>query len=139
MIKHFIGALAGLTLSVAAIAAEPVVVQAYPTAKGAKYPTYTVDNAKKRLTFDELGRTLGAVAGDPARGRETPVAVLADSQLKLDDVNNVVGLIGSVGLTNVRYYALGKGSPMMSEFVPQASRAFGRDKLNEMLSAPRTK
>jgi hypothetical protein len=130
--------LAGWTLSAAAMAAGPVVVDAHPPAKGAKSPQYTVDADTRRLDGKQLGQALAAVAKDKARGVNTPVAVLVDPTLSMNDVGALARVVRQSGMKNVRYFVYHGDPSMVAEFVPGSDNAFPRSRLDsEMMAAPK--
>lgn len=129
---------AGLSLAGAAMAASPVVVDAHPPAKGAKSPQYTVDADTRRLDGRQLAIALAAVAKDKTRGAGTPVAVLLDPALSLNDVGVLARVMRQSGMKQVRYFVYQGDRSMVAEFVPGGDNAFPRSRLeSEVMAAPR--
>jgi hypothetical protein len=131
--------LAGWSLCAVAAARSPVVVDTYPPAKGAKTPQYTLDADTRRLDGRQLGMALMAVAKDKARGANTPVAVLVDPTLTLNDLNAVARVMRQSGMKHVRYFQYQADHSMVAEFVPgNPDNAFPRSRLDsEVMAAPR--
>jgi hypothetical protein len=134
----FVFLFAGCALSATALAAGPVVVDAHPPAKGARSPQYTVDADTRLLDGNQLGRALAAVAKDKARGANTPVAVLVDPALSMNDVSALARVVRQSGMKHVRYFVYHGDRSMVAEFVPGGDNAFPRSRLDsEVMAAPK--
>jgi hypothetical protein len=131
--------LAGWSLCAVAAARSPVVVDMHPPAKGVKAPQYTVDADPRRLDGRQLGMALAAVARDKKRGADTPVAVLVDPALSLNDVNAAARIVRKSGMKHARYFLYEGDRSMVSEFVPSnPDNAFPRSRLDsEVMAAPK--
>lgn len=123
----------------AAAARSPVVVDTFPPAKGAKTPQYTVDADARRLDSKQLGMALAAVAKDKKRGPATPVAVLVDPALSLNDIDALARAVRLSGMKNARYFVYQHERAMVVEFVPgNPDNAFPRSRLDsEVMAAPK--
>jgi hypothetical protein len=131
--------LAGWSLCAVAAARSPVVVDTYPPAKGAKAPRYSVDADARRLDGKQLGMALAAVAKDKKRGVDTPVAVLVDPALTINDLNAVARVVRQAGMKHVRYFQYQADRSMVAELVPgNPDGAFPRSRLeSEVMAAPK--
>jgi hypothetical protein len=131
--------LAAWSLCAAAAARSPVVVDTFPPAKGAKAPQYTVDADGRRLDGKQLGMALAGVARDKKRGADTPVAVLVDPALTLNDVSALARTVHQAGMKNAKYFLYQRDRAMVTEFVPgNPDNAFPRSRLeSEVMAAPK--
>ncbi|ARP83173.1 hypothetical protein CAL12_21710 [Bordetella genomosp. 8] len=131
--------LAAWSLCGAAAARSPVVVDTFPPAKGAKTPQYTVDADARRLDGKQLGMALTAVARDKKRGPDTPVAVLVDPTLTLNDISALARVVHQAGMKSARYFQYQRDRGMITEFVPgNPDAAFPRARLDsEVMAAPK--
>lgn len=131
--------LAAWSLCAAAAARSPVVVDTFPPAKGAKTPQYTVDADARRLDGKQLGMALTAVARDKKRGPDTPVAVLVDPTLSVNDINALARVVHLSGMKNARYFVYQRDRAMVMEFTPgNPDNAFPRSRLDsEVMAAPK--
>lgn len=131
--------LAAWSLCAAAAARSPVVVETFPPPKGAKAPQYTVDTDARRLDGKQLGMALAAVARDKKRGPDTPVAVLVDPTLTLNDINALARVVHQSGMKSARYFQYQRDRAMIMEFVPgNPDGAFPRTRLDsEVMAAPK--
>ncbi|ANN68220.1 hypothetical protein [Bordetella bronchialis] len=131
--------LAAWSLCAAAAARSPVVVDTFPPPKGAKTPQYTVDGDARRLDGKQLGMALAAVARDKKRGADTPVAVLLDPVLTLNDIGALARVVNQSGMKRARYFVYQRDRSMVTEFTPgNPDNAFPRSRLDsEVMAAPK--
>ncbi len=114
-------------------------VDTYAPAKGAKTPQYTVDADARRLDGKQLGMALAAVARDKKRGPVTPVAVLVDPALTVNDINALARVVSLSGMKNARYFVHQRDRAMIMEFTPaNPDNAFPLSRLDsEVMAAPK--
>jgi hypothetical protein len=137
VLKKILLALAGWGVCAAALAG-PVVVDTYAPSQSIKKTQFTIEPDTRPLDADQLRQTLQGVTDDKARGPHTPVAVMLDPALTLEQVAKIRKALDASGLDNVRYFIYDGDRTMVYEAVPRAGEAFPRTRLeSEVMAAPK--
>jgi hypothetical protein len=122
--------------------AVPLILDTYATSLNKTFQ-YTLDADKRRHSVHHLAPVLGTIAKNKGWGGATPMAVLLDPGLSLNDVSGLVRIIQRSGMRNVRYFVYQQNRLMVAELRFGAvnafpDNAFPRSRLDsEMMAAPR--
>jgi hypothetical protein len=98
----------------------PTVVRVDQTARGILYKVDSKPTGSTPTT--DLLHTLNRIRAE--RGESTPVMVIIDSRVPINEIWNLSGVAGKAQLTNLRYFIHFHETEMMSEIKPMPAVPF---------------